>query len=106
MFNKKFQRKQEDFICKKCGNFTQGNGYTNHCPKCLWSLHIDINPGDRQEKCQGMMEPVNIEIQAGEYSVLQKCQKCGFERRNKIGESDDFTAVLKLAKDLSEKFDK
>ena len=32
-------------------------GYTsrNHCPFCLWSLHVDENPGDRACECGGEM---------------------------------------------------
>jgi len=60
MFGKLFQKKKEDFICEKCGFVNVGDGYTNHCQKCLWSKHVDINPGDRAEKCQGLMEPINL----------------------------------------------
>ncbi|MBU3901416.1 RNHCP domain-containing protein, partial [Patescibacteria group bacterium] len=48
MQSKKFQRKIEDFVCGHCGPKIKGTGYTDHCPKCLWSQHVDVNPGDRQ----------------------------------------------------------
>jgi len=51
---KKFQKKKEDFKCEKCGREVIGTGYTNHCPDCLWSKHVDVNPGDRQSKCLGL----------------------------------------------------
>lgn len=38
---KNFTRVIEDFICENCGTEVKGNGYTNHCPKCLWSKHVD-----------------------------------------------------------------
>ncbi|GIW69886.1 MAG: hypothetical protein KatS3mg101_0633 [Patescibacteria group bacterium] len=57
---KLFQKKKENFICKNCGYFVIGNGYTNHCPRCLYSEHVDINPGDRANTCEGLMEPVGI----------------------------------------------
>lgn len=98
MVSPKFQRKIEDFICENCGYSVIGNGYTNHCPKCLWSKHVDINPGDRASTCGGMMEPISVEIKDGEYVLLQKCKKCGHERRNKVGKEDDFDAVLKVGK--------
>lgn len=60
MESKKFKRNKEDFTCKHCGFFVRGNGYTNHCSKCLWGCHVDIYPGDRLESCEGMMEPVDI----------------------------------------------
>ena len=45
---KKFERNREDFTCNNCELFVQGDGYTDHCPSCLYSKHVDINPGDRQ----------------------------------------------------------
>lgn len=93
---KKFQRKIEDFVCENCGFKVTGNGYTNHCPKCLWSKHVDINPGDRLSDCGGLMEPISIETKAGEYTILHKCIKCGYEKRNKKVDEDDFDEILKI----------
>jgi RNHCP domain len=95
---KKFQRKIEDFICGHCGSMVKGNGYTNHCPNCLWSRHVDINPGDRQNQCGGMMKPVAVEIKSGKYILTQKCEECGFEKKNKTWPEDNFEAILALAK--------
>jgi predicted Zn-ribbon and HTH transcriptional regulator len=95
---KLFQRKTEDFKCEHCGFDVAGNGYTNHCPKCLWSKHVDINPGDREAKCGGLMEPVGVEQKAGESAILHKCVSCGFERRNKFSKGDDFDMLLKIQK--------
>ncbi|MBR6751902.1 MAG: RNHCP domain-containing protein, partial [Alphaproteobacteria bacterium] len=44
---KQFVKRVENFTCAHCGAEVFGNGYTNHCPKCLWSRHVDNNPGDR-----------------------------------------------------------
>jgi hypothetical protein len=52
--SKNFQRVIEDFECEHCGHLEEGNGYTNHCTSCLWSKHVDINPGDRAAECQGL----------------------------------------------------
>lgn len=94
-----FTRTREDFDCEHCGQSVAGTGYTNHCPKCLWSKHVDIDPGDRKAECGGMMRPVAIEGSTGAgYTVLQKCEKCGFERRNKVEESDDTEGVLALVR--------
>ena len=60
---KRFNRRIEDFTCEHCGTEVHGNGYTNHCPNCLWSKHVDINPGDRAADCGGLMEPIAVEIQ-------------------------------------------
>ena len=65
-----FQKKIENFTCGDCGAKVKGNGYTNHCPVCLWSKHVDVNPGDRQNICGGMMRPVAVEFDHGEYMIV------------------------------------
>ena len=100
---KKFSRKTEDFVCQNCGTEVQGNGYTNHCPKCLYSKHVDINPGDRAADCGGLMEPIDLELKEGQYIIIQRCRECGFIRKNKVVDSDDFSAVLKLSRSKSER---
>jgi DNA-directed RNA polymerase subunit RPC12/RpoP len=90
---KKFQKNVEDFSCGNCGKEIKGDGYTNHCPKCLWSKHVDINPGDRASKCCGMMKPESYDKKGEEISVIHKCQKCGTEKKNKISKEDDFDTL-------------
>lgn len=97
MPEKRFQRTIEDFACEHCGTVVKGSGYTNHCPKCLWSKHVDVNPGDRAAQCHGLMPPVSVESKSGEYILTHRCERCGFERRNKKDSLDDFEAVLELA---------
>ncbi len=94
---RKFQRTTEDFTCERCGFFVRGNGYTNHCPRCLWSKHVDVNPGDRQATCQGLMEPVSVELKSGEYVILHRCVSCGFKKRNKAAKEDNFDVILQLS---------
>ncbi len=74
----------------------EGDGYTNHCPRCLWSKHVDSNPGDRAETCGGLMEPVDVEQKNGEYRVVQQCVQCKFVRKNKITAQDSQEAVLHI----------
>ena len=99
---KLFQRKKENFICDNCGKKVVGNGYTNHCPVCLWSKHIDINPGDRKEKCLGMMAPVAVDIKSGVNSIIHECVKCNFRRKNKVVKEDDFEEFIKISRKASE----
>jgi hypothetical protein len=94
--NQKFQRKIEDFECENCGYNVEGDGYTNHCPMCLWSKHVDVNPGDREEPCLGMMEPIDIESKKGEYRILLRCTRCQVERWNKASKQDDFEILLQI----------
>jgi hypothetical protein len=97
----KFQRTIEDFTCAHCGLKVKGSGYTNHCPKCLWSKHVDINPGDRAEACGGLMEPVGIELKADEYILTHQCQKCGVKKKNKTAPEDNFEAIINLAQSIA-----
>jgi len=94
---KKFQRKIENFICENCSFGVKGNGYTNHCPKCLWSRHVDVNPGDREEKCGGMMKPISAFLKSGQNIIVQRCVNCGFERNNRVNQEDDFDAFVKIS---------
>ena len=93
-----FTRTKEDFTCEHCGAEAKGNGYTNHCPKCLWSKHVDIDPGDRTAECDGLMEPTGVLVGGGEYALLHQCIRCNFERKNKVAKSDDFDEVVKLSR--------
>lgn len=93
---KKFQKRIEDFICDRCGKHVDGTGYTDHCPNCLWSKHVDINPGDRKAKCGGLMEPVGVEIKGIKSIIYYQRRKCGFTFRVKAAPNDNFEEILKL----------
>jgi len=95
--SKKFQRTIEDFTCDHCGYHVTGNGYTNHCPQCLWSKHVDVNPGDRQAACNGMMKPIAVEMKGGTYVITHRCQTCGKEMRNKSADDDNVDAIIRLS---------
>ena len=98
MPQKKFQRTIEDFVCEHCGAYVKGDGYTNHCPKCLWSKHVDINPGDRAAACLGLMEPVSLEGASPSYRILHRCVTCGHEKRNDASDKDDVESLVALAR--------
>lgn len=99
----KFKRKIESFTCEHCAHFTQGDGFTNHCPKCFWGKHVDVNPGDRLESCGGMMEPVRVEKKADKYCVIHRCTRCGAEKSNRVSQEDDFDVLVKIAENFSKK---
>lgn len=92
-----FTRTVENFICENCSNKITGNGFTNHCPVCLWSKHVDFDPGDRQNPCRGLMEPVGVEVDHGEYYIKHKCVKCGALKRNKKAGKDDFDLIVRIS---------
>ncbi len=89
-----FKKCKEDFICLNCGREVKGTGYTNHCPSCLYSLHVDITPGDRLATCGGLMEPVKIESVKNEFVITHRCKKCGYEKRNKVAIDDNLDKFL------------
>lgn len=93
---KKFTRNIEDFNCAHCGAVVRGNGYTNHCPKCLWSKHVDNNPGDRAAECHGMMIPVSAAPAGDHFIITHKCEKCGKTIRQKSCDADDMDALIQL----------
>ena len=93
---RKFERCIESFVCSNCGFAVTGNGYTNHCPKCLWSKHVDVNPGDRAAECRGLMEPIAATLEHGDTILIHRCSSCGETRKNKTVPQDEFEAVLEL----------
>jgi hypothetical protein len=96
---RKFTKCRENFVCEHCGMDVVGNGYTNHCPFCLYSKHVDINPGDRSNKCEGLMKPVLIESKGGNsVIVVQKCLKCGVVKRIRAADNDSFDVVVAIIK--------
>jgi hypothetical protein len=97
-----FRRTIEDFVCERCGAEVTGSGYTNHCPACLWSKHVDINPGDRAAACGGLMEPVGLDRRGDAYTILHRCLRCGHAKPNKSAAGDNFSALLALARKIAE----
>jgi hypothetical protein len=97
---KRFQRRTENFICEKCGFSVRGTGYTDHCPECLWSKHVDINPGDRNCNCGGLMEPISAEKKSGEYIIYYKCQECSKTHRIKATTDDDIEKIIEISATL------
>lgn len=103
MEQKQFQKNDSGFLCTHCGREVPPLGYTsrNHCPHCLWSLHVDLNPGDRANPCGGAMEPISAAPDARHgFVVYHRCTRCGEVRRNKAaygGENgDDLSLLIKL----------
>lgn len=98
MVTKKFQKNIENFVCEHCGYAVVGNGYTNHCPKCLWSKHVDVNPGDRAAECGGLMEPVASEGSSEHMAIVHECVDCGYRKKNKVASDDNIDELAKVAR--------
>ena len=92
---KLFNELDENFICENCGKNVSKLVYSSrdHCPYCLYSKHVDINPGDRANECKGLLRPVGIEKFKDTFKILYICQKCkeqqdGEKRHSESGMSD------------------
>lgn len=96
--SKKFVKRIEDFVCQKCGRQVKGTGYTDHCPNCLWSKHVDVNPGDREEDCGGMMKPIGAERKGDNWRIFYKCQKCGYQHVNRAAPNDNIDKIIELSR--------
>ncbi len=96
--SKAFIKNKEDFVCSHCGEEVSGGGYTNHCPKCLWSKHVDVNPGDREASCGGLMKPISAEQKTGEWRVVHKCEVCGHEKVNALSSDDNIEEFIEATK--------
>lgn len=97
MAGKRFKRTQEDFVCEWCGAKVKGTGYTDHCPKCLTSKHVDVNPGDRASECQGKLVPISAIYKGGEFKITYVCKNCLEEKRVGAAAADNRDLLIKLA---------
>lgn len=96
---KRFTMKDENFICEHCGQEVNKLNYTarDHCPICLYSKHVDILPGDRENNCQGLLRPIGIEKFKNTYKILYKCNKCHQTHKNIMAIDDDMDLIIKLS---------
>jgi DNA-directed RNA polymerase subunit RPC12/RpoP len=99
------QGTNQGFSCLQCHKDVpplDNGSYRNHCPYCLYSIHVDINPGDRASDCQGVLEPVGVTYSGKKgWIILHQCQRCGEVRKNKVAlddsVSDDYEKLVALS---------
>ncbi len=96
---KKFNMIDENFKCLNCGTSVSKLNYTarDHCPNCLYSLHVDNMPGDRQNTCHGLMKPIGIEKYKNTYKIIYKCTKCNTIHKNIMANDDNYDLIIKLS---------
>jgi len=89
----------ENFICENCEKQIKTLDYSarDHCPYCLYSKHLDINPGDRLNKCEGLMKPIGVEKFKNSYKIIYKCVKCNRTHKNIIAKDDNFKLIIDLS---------
>lgn len=101
---KRFRKNDDGFVCANCGFkvLPLGTSSRDHCPRCLYSLHVDINPGDRANECGGKLRPVSAapDPKRG-YIINYICEKCGESHRNRAAypaavQPDDIGLIIKL----------
>lgn len=93
---------QEVFTCKVCGRMAvpagAGTSHRNHCPNCLSSLHVDVEPGDRASDCGGIMEPVAVWVRKnGEWAIIHRCCRCGGLSSNRVAADDNPMKLMSIA---------
>ncbi|MBT4392882.1 MAG: RNHCP domain-containing protein [Candidatus Peribacter sp.] len=90
--------RQEPFECGHCKESVkplEDGSYRNHCPKCLWSKHVDDKgPGDRASTCKSMMKPDRIDHRKKKgWMIVHLCEACGKEIPNMAACDDDLTVL-------------
>lgn len=92
--------RDENFICENCGMNVEKLNYTarDHCPYCLYSKHLDINPGDRLNTCQGLLKPISIEKFKNTYKIIYKCEKCNETHKNIMALDDNYDRIIELSR--------
>ena len=92
----------ESFTCRVCGRLVvpagAGSGHRNHCPNCLSSVHVDVDPGDRAADCGGVKEPVAVRVRrGGEWAVIHRCKRCGVLSSNRVAADDNPMKLMSIA---------
>ncbi len=99
---KRFNMIDENFICENCGKEVKKLGYTarDHCNHCLYSKHVDINPGDRKNDCHGLLKPIGLEKYKDSFKIIYQCEKCHQIHKNIMASDDNMDRVINISKNL------
>jgi hypothetical protein len=104
---------EKGFTCVQCGfsvttNREQsGVNNRNHCPRCLWSRHVDeMKAGDRKSECKSRMQPLGLTLKQspkrynreaqGELMLIHRCTGCGKLSINRIAADDDAAMIYQV----------
>lgn len=75
-----------------------GSDHRNHCPNCLSSLHLDIEPGDRAADCGGIIDAVGVWVRKnGEWAIIHRCRRCGQLNSNRVAADDNPMKLMSIA---------
>jgi ribosome biogenesis GTPase len=97
------EQNKTSFTCENCNKEVSLKSYgtknRNHCPHCLFSLHVDNEIGDRKSDCGGKMPAIGkMYKEDGEEVLLHECEKCGLKRKNRVAGDDSHAAIDQLPK--------
>ena len=97
---KKFNELDEEFICENCHKHVDRLNYSSrdHCNYCLYSKHVDINPGDRLNDCRGLLKPIGIEKHKDTFKIIYKCEKCRKMHKNIMARDDNMDIIIEISK--------
>lgn len=92
------------FTCTHCNEeilpVTNGR-YRNHCPFCLYSVHLDNIPGDRASSCRGLMKPLHLTHKSKKgWQIVHICLQCSVKKACRVAEdtvqSDSYEVLALL----------
>ena len=92
----------DSFTCRVCGCLVTpagaGADHRNHCPNCLASAHLDVEPGDRAADCGGVMDPIAVWVRkGGEWAVVHRCRRGGSLSSNRVAADDNPMKLMSIA---------
>lgn len=104
---------EKSFTCTQCGfsvtteRELSGVNNRNHCPRCLWSRHVDeVKAGDRKAECKSRMQPLGLTVKQspkrynremqGELMLIHRCTGCGKLSINRIAADDDAAVIYQV----------
>ncbi len=98
--SKRFAKKDEGFVCRNCGALVPPllSSSRDHCTKCLYSLHVDILPGDRANSCRGLLVPIGIDKNSKKGIVINyRCDTCGEYHNCKSAPDDNPEQIIRVS---------
>jgi hypothetical protein len=104
---------EKGFTCVQCkitvatSRELSGVNNRNHCPRCLWSKHVDeVKAGDRKAECKSRMQPIGLTVKQspkrynhgglGELMLIHHCTGCGKLSINRIAADDDASVIYQV----------
>ena len=61
-------------------------------------MHVDIEPGDRESDCGGIMEAIGVWVRkGGEWAIIHRCRRCGTLSSNRCAADDNPMKLMSIA---------